>query len=157
MRKLAILFLLTAALSFGQVRWNYNQTITGTGSPVVVTVQQPDTPSAEVAFEVATITCPVACTFTIEQGEFGSAASGTPLDVDLLRIEPRAAAPPIEVYQPSNASTGIIVWNYISPGGVYRVNLQDVRLLRNQAKSQLTIRTGAITGDVNIQVKGLSQ
>jgi hypothetical protein len=142
-----VLFLLSLP-AFAQV-FVIQKTTSLSGAAEVITVQQPTSNSKRVEFDRAYVDCSVACTVTLERT--GTPATTTTLAP--LNINTGETAISVKAFSSSNVGTGTVL-SVISlgAGSSVVIDMSLMRFEKGTNTTNLTLRTSAITGTVDITI-----
>jgi hypothetical protein len=154
MKKLLLLVLLTGAPLFSQTYYSFSGSYTASGNPIVLTVQQPITPTKNFRFvgvEIDNQDSSNGITFTAERnGGTATVTAGT-----YVPVNPQDAPGTALVFTTSNAGAGSVIGNYFVAPLTFRViDLSKVYLpfVTSAPTNNFTLRSGTFTGTVKITI-----
>lgn len=126
------------------------KTTTLAGTAEVITVQLPNTRTNNVKFSGVYVDSTVATSFTIEIN--GAAATTTTLSPVGISV---GYTPNINCFSASNVGTGSVIaaFSLAANTGLY-FDLANVSLFGSNINQNLTVRSSAITGTVDINIYG---
>src|ERR1035437_659413 len=153
MKRTILLSLMCAGVGVSQIASVLVKTTSLSGTAEVITLQQNPTKASQMVVRLvaAYVDCSVACTITLERN--GTPATTTTLTpVNVNPVERVAVA---QGFSASNVGVGSILGSYaIAAAGSLTIDLSSINFtINNNQGSNLTIRTSAISGTVNIIIK----
>ena len=153
MKKTLLLFVLATGAGWSQIASVLVKTTSLSGTAEVITLQQNPTKTSRmiVRLVAAYVDCSVACTITLERN--GSPASTTTLVP--INLNPGTTTAAANGFSASNVGVGTVLGSYvIAAAGSLTIDLSSIYFtINNDQSSNLTIRTSAITGTVDVIIK----
>lgn len=150
MRKLFLSAIFLSSVCFGQVYVVQKTTVLAAAAEVI-TIQQPASGARQVTFISAYFDCSAACTFTLERN--GTPASTTTLAV--RNVNPGETVAATTAFSASNVGTGTVIGSYNCPNSCsVSIDLTGIVFSQvNGTNANLTLRSGSVTGTVDIMLK----
>ena len=122
-----------------------------TASTTALTIQQPATNGKQVAFDVATVYCSVACNVT--QAQNGAAATAT-AGTAVAALPGSASAAVATVWTASNVGAGTTIPPvlHIAGGSTVTIDISQLGMGNTGTATNYTISVSSITGTANITI-----